>query len=85
MLGSYTKLVRTIEDAFGFAILTNYPDYSTRVVWALDGTVDYLLGKHITLFVIAALALITILLYIILYIMIKGLRPYLCECSTATL
>lgn len=84
ILLSYTKLVRTIKDALGFAILTNYPEVSTRVVWAQDGTVDYLIGKHIALFAIGVLALIITQVYTI-YIIIMGVRPYLCECRTATI
>ena len=82
ILLSYTKLIRTIKDAFGFAILTSYPDKSTKMIWALDGNVDYLKGKHLASFIIAALILIATLLYTA-YIIVMGLKPYLCECNTA--
>ena len=78
---SYTKLVRTIKDVLGFAILTKYPNCSTKVVWALDGTMGYIEGRHIALFAIAVLALIATLSYTV-YIIIMGLRSYLCECNT---
>ena len=73
--------MRTIKDAFGFAILSSYPEKATKVVWALDGNVDYLKGKHIASFIIATLVLIATLLYTF-YIFIMGLKPYLCECNT---
>ena len=55
ILLSYTKLLRTIILSFSFAIL-KYPDNSSRLVWLPDGTIDYLSGKHIALFVIIVIA-----------------------------
>ena len=40
-----------------------YPDSSYRWVWLHDGTVDYLRGKHIALFVVAVLILIVGITY----------------------
>lgn len=57
ILLSYTMFLRTT-----FAILSvaklNYPDGSQRWVWLHDGTVDYLRGKHIVLFVVAVSILV---------------------------
>ena len=73
ILLSYTRLVRTIVAAFGFAVLINYPDSSTEVVWALDGNVNFLKGKHALLFIMALLALIATILYT-MYILLIGLK-----------
>ena len=82
ILLSYTKLVRTISDAFGFAILTAYPHNTTKIVWALDGNIEYLKGKHAASFTIATLVLIATLIYTT-YILFMGLKIYLCECKRA--
>ena len=83
LLLSYSKLARTVIDAFGFAILTNYPDNSTKVVWALDGTVNYFKGKHIVLFILAMFALIATL-FLSMYISIIGLKNYVVTCKCMT-
>ena len=57
ILLSYTMFLQTTIAVLSFAKL-NYPDGSHRWVWLLDGTVDYLRGKHVALFVIAILILI---------------------------
>ena len=58
ILLSYTKLLRTVILSCSFAVL-KYPDNSTRLVWLPDGTVGYLRGKHIALF-IAGLVIVII-------------------------
>ena len=58
ILLSYTKLLRTVILTFSFAVL-KYPDNSTCYLWLPDGTVQYLNGKHIALF-IAGLSIIII-------------------------
>ena len=58
ILLSYTKLLRVIIASLSFAIL-NYPDGSHKIVWLPDATVDYLKGKHIILFTVAILILVT--------------------------
>ena len=73
ILLSYTKFIRNINDAFGFAMLTSYPNVSTEFVWALDGNVKYLEGKHIVLFVIAMGAAIASLIFSI-YIFVMGTK-----------
>ena len=62
ILLSYAKLLRLIIAAFSFAIL-NYSDGSRELVWLLDGTVGYLSGKHIALFIAALLILLAGIVY----------------------
>ena len=57
ILLSYTKLLRTIILSFSFAAL-KYPDNTVQLVWLPDGTVKYLSGKHIALFIMALIILI---------------------------
>ena len=78
LLLSYTKLMRNIKRAFRFTILTSYPDNSTEFVWALDGNVPYLKGKHVVLFLIALSALIASLVFSF-YLLIVGLKSAKCK------
>ena len=62
---SYAKLLRVIIAAFSFTTLVTYQNETTanpskKYVWLYDGNVQYLLGKHISLFV-AALVIIAAL------------------------
>ena len=66
---SYTKLLRTIIAAFSFTIL-KYTNDNTEVVWMYDGSVKYLAGKHIALFVISlAVFLVFFLPYTLLLLL----------------
>ena len=57
---SYTKILRTIIATFSFRYL-RYPDgYAS--VWAYDGNIEYLSGKHTPLFITALLSLILLFL-----------------------
>ena len=58
ILISYGKLfyVVLLAQPFSFASLT-YPDGYREILWLPDGTVGYLAGKHIVLFIIALLIL----------------------------
>ena len=62
ILLSYAKLLHTIITSFSFAIL-DYPDDSQDTVWLPDGTVGYLKGKHVALFVAAVLILLAGVVY----------------------
>ena len=76
ILMSYAKLIRTILGVFTVSILKIYSRSGTKVtklVWGLDGNVPYLRGKHVGLFVVALIALLTALIYT-LYISIEGLK-----------
>ena len=70
---SYMKLLRTIVAAFSFAILQHYPQNTINNVWAVNGNVPYLRGKHIIVFILALLSLIVTLVYT-LYILVVGLQ-----------
>ena len=49
---SNAKLFRTILSAVSFTTL-KYPDNTTAIVWLPDGNINFLKGKHITLFLMA--------------------------------
>ena len=51
---SYAKLLRIIIAAFSATVLA-FPDNTTRTVWLFDGSVGYLVGKHIPLFLVSTL------------------------------
>ena len=51
---SYTQILRTLISASSFVDL-DYPNNSIRRVWLHDANIDYLLGKHIPLFILAIL------------------------------
>ena len=57
ILLSYAKLLHTIIAALSFAIL-DYPDGSHEIAWFPDASVRYLSGKHVPLFIAAALILL---------------------------
>ena len=58
---SYAKLLRTIIAVFAFTYL-EYPGNTRSLVWLVDGNVGYLSGKHIPLFIAAALTLLFLFL-----------------------
>jgi predicted outer membrane repeat protein len=58
ILLSYAKLLSTTISVLSYATLT-YPDGSKSVVWLVDGSVQYLQGKHIAL-VIAVVLIVLI-------------------------
>ena len=70
ILLSYSKLLHSIIGILSYATLQYTPlDGSgsfTKVVWLRDGSVDYLRGPHIPLFVVADLILVLGFLYTIL-------------------
>ena len=74
---SYTKLLRTIVAGFSWAVLYNYPQNTTEIVWAVDGNVPYLRNKHILVFIMASLSLIITLSYTI-YVLWSGLQSVVC-------
>ena len=57
ILLSFTKFLHTTIAALSFSIL-DYPDGSREVVWLPDGTISYLSGKHVLLFITAILILL---------------------------
>ena len=53
ILLSYTKLLRNIIDIFSIAVL-RYPEGSRKIRWLPDANIEYLQGRHIPLFLVAA-------------------------------
>ena len=53
ILLSYAKILRTLITVFYFTYL-DYPTYN-KSVWRYDANIDYLVGKHIPLFIMAML------------------------------
>ena len=73
---SYAKVLRTIITALSVTFL-DYPDGSSKAVWLYDGSVEYLRGKHIPLFLAALIALIVLFLpYTFLLLMGQWLQAY---------
>ena len=58
---SYSKLLRIVITIFSTTELV-YPDNSKRWVWLYDGNVDYLRGKHVSLFLAGLFILIALTL-----------------------
>ena len=62
---SYSKVLRTVIDIFTSTIVY-LNNRSMMIVWSYDGTIKYLQGKHIVLFVLAIVASLFLLIYTIL-------------------
>ena len=62
ILLSYAKFLHIVIAALSFAIL-DYPDDTHEIVWLPDASVRYLSGKHIPLFIVAVLILLTGMVY----------------------
>ena len=60
ILLSYAKILRTLI-AVSYVTHLEYPTYN-RMVWLYDANIDYLSGKHIALFVVAALVFLFLFL-----------------------
>ena len=73
---SYTKLLRITIVSLSFTTL-QYPDGYTERVWLYDGSIPYMRGKHLVLF-IAALAVLVLLSvpYTLLLFSIQWLQRY---------
>ena len=65
ILLAFTKFLQTIIAIFSFAIL-KYPDGTKHILWLPDGSIKYLRGKHIPIFLVAVGILAFGLLYICL-------------------
>ena len=75
ILLSYTKLLRTIILSFSFATL-KYPDDSVQLVWLPDGTIKYLSGKHIALFIMAVFIVVAGVAYTLLLFLWQWILLY---------
>ena len=62
ILLSYTTFLQNVISILSFANLY-YPDGSHRRVWLPDASVDYLKGRHISLFIVAIFILIIGIMY----------------------
>ena len=62
ILLSYTMFLRTTIAVLSFAKL-KYPDGSIKWVWLHDGSVEYLRGRHIALFIVALFILLIGIVY----------------------
>ena len=60
ILLSYSKILRTLVAAINFTYL-EYPDKQIKV-WLHDANIDYLVGKHIPLFIVAVLVFLFLFL-----------------------
>ena len=74
ILFSYAKILQTLISVVSFTNL-EYPDnYYIRRVWLYDANVDYIIGKHISLFLVALLAFFLFLLYTFLLLFVQWLQ-----------
>ena len=62
ILLSYTMYLRTTIAVLSFAKL-NYPDGSIKWVWLHDGTVEYVRGRHVALFIVDLFILVIGIIY----------------------
>ena len=73
-LMSYAKMLRITITALSSTTL-DYPDGYSRRVWLYDGSVDYLKGKHIPIFIAALILLILLSIpYTLVLLCIQWLR-----------
>ena len=72
---SYMKLLRTIIDAISVAVIAQYPQNTSYVVWYLDGNLRYCQHPHIYLFLATMTTLVFLWLpYTLLLLFIQPLR-----------
>ena len=72
---SYMKLLRTTIDATSVAVIAQYPQNTSYVVWYLDGNLRYCQHPHIYLFIAAMATLVFLWLpYTLLLLCIQPLR-----------
>ena len=71
ILLSYTKVICTLIATVYFTNL-EYPTYN-RSVWLHDANVDYIVGKHIPLFLVAML--VFLFLTLSCFSLVSGCRP----------
>ena len=74
ILMSFTKLVRTVTNVLMVSTIKCEDFYWN--VWSVDGNIEYLNGKHIPLFVISLLFLLTGLIYTVVIFCSQWLQQY---------
>ena len=82
VLMSYTKLSRTVTDALMMNTL-QCGEYEWNV-WNVDGNIEYLGGKHVVLFTVSLLFLVTGLVYTALVFSSQWLQRYSGKCCKST-
>ena len=82
VLMSYTKLSRTVTDALMMNTL-QCGEYEWNV-WNVDGNIEYLGGKHVVLFAVSLLFLVTGLVYTALVFSSQWLQRYSGKCCKST-
>ena len=83
ILISYTKLSRAVTNALMINTL-QCDDNSRWSVWNVDGNIHYLSGKHIALFTVSLLFLVTGLVYTGLVFSSQWLQHYSGKCCKST-
>ena len=66
ILLSYAKILRTLISVVSFTNLEYTDSHYIRRAWLYDANVDYIIGKHIPVFLVALLAFFLFLLYTLL-------------------
>ena len=66
ILFSYAKILQTLISVVSFTNLEYPYNYYIRRVWLYDANVDYIIRKHISLFLVTLLGFFLFLLYIVL-------------------
>ena len=74
ILMSFTKLVRTVTNVLMMSTIKC--EVFSWNVWSVDGNIEYLSGKHIPLFVISLLFLLTGLMYAVVIFCSQWLQQY---------
>ena len=82
ILMSYTKLLRTITNSLMLSQIQCGD--KTWQVWNIDGNIQYLGGKHLALFIVSILFLITGLIYTGLVFSSQWLQRYSGKCCKST-
>ena len=81
LLMTYTKILRNITDALMFTNLPCKGDKTHHwVLWSIDPSISYFSSKHIALFIVSLLLLITSLAYTILVFSTQWIEQYSYKC-----
>ena len=75
ILMSFTKLVRTVTNVLMVSTI-KCEDFFYWNVWSVDGNIEYLNGKHIPLFMVSLMFLLTGLIYTVVIFCSQWLQQY---------
>ena len=70
LLLCYTKLLRTVAEAFSFTTIYSSQGNSIKV-WLYDGNIPYMEGRHLALFIVALAVLLCLLLPFTLLLLLE--------------